>query len=87
MFGREWRMRPWFRKVAGIGLLFALAGCATPSPSSPAAAKEQQRAKAMARASEYCRKRGLVMRAGNADAPARPGQAQPELQFHCVKAR
>jgi hypothetical protein len=79
-------MRPWFRKVAGVGLLVALtAGCAT---SAPPAATKEQRAKTLARAQEYCRKKGLVMRAGPADAtPTRPGQAQPELQFRCVKTK
>jgi putative hemolysin len=68
-----------------MGLLVALAGCA--SSSSPVGTKEQQHAKAVARASEYCRKQGLVMRASGAAAPSRPGQAQPELQFRCVKAK
>ena len=56
------------------------------SPSAPTS-KEQQRAKAVARATEYCKKKGLVMRASNAEAPTRPGQAPSELQFHCVKAQ
>jgi len=77
-------MRRWFPKVAGLGLVLALAACA--SPSAPAS-KEQQRAQAVARATEYCRKKGLVMQAGSPAAPARPGQARPELQFHCVKAK
>ena len=81
-FDPERRMRSWFRRVAGIGLLVALAGCASPSPS---AATREQHAKAVVRASEYCRKKGLVMRASNADTPTRPGKAQPALQFRCVK--
>lgn len=75
-------MFPWVAKVIGVGLAVALAGCA----SSPTA-KEQQRAKAVAQATEYCKKKGLVMRASNAATPTRSGQAPPELQFHCVKAK
>jgi len=80
--GREWRMPRWFPKVAGMGLVVALAACA--SASAPAS-KEQQRAQAVARATEYCKKKGLVMHPSKAAAPARSGQASPKLQFHCVK--
>jgi len=41
----------------------------------------------VARATEYCKKKGLVMHPSNAAAPARSGQASPELQFHCVKGK
>ena len=75
-------MSPWVARVAGMGLVVALAACAS-SPS--ATAKEQQHAKAEARATEYCKKKGLVMHPSKAAAPARSGQASPELQFHCVK--
>jgi hypothetical protein len=67
-----------------MGLVVALAACAS-SPS--ATAKEQQHAKAEARATEYCKKKGLVMRVSNARTPTRAGQAPSELQFHCVKAK
>ncbi len=41
----------------------------------------------MAKATEYCKKKGLVMHLDDPQAPARPGQVSPELQFHCVKAK
>jgi len=75
-------MSPWVAKVAGMGLVVALAGCA----SSPTA-KEQQRAKAVAQATEYCKKKGLVMRVSNVEAPTRSGQVASDLQFRCVKPK
>jgi hypothetical protein len=79
-------MHSWFAKFAGVSLVVALVGCSAFGPTSAAAAKEQQRAKAVARATEYCKKKGLVMRPGGAEAPTR-GQVPSELQFHCVKAK
>ena len=77
-------MSPWVARVAGIGLVVALAACAS-SPASTS--KEQQHAKAAARATEYCKKKGLVMRVSNVQTPPRAGQAPSELQFQCVKAK
>ena len=78
-------MSPWGARIAGMGLVVALAACAS-SPSA-STAKEQQHAKAAARATEYCKKKGLVMRVSNVQTPTRAGQAPSELQFHCVKAK
>ena len=80
------------RQTAALALL-ALAGCAGTAPASPPAAgtassSADQRAKALQRASEYCRKKGLVMEpARNADTPTRPGQVAAEVQFRCVKGK
>ena len=70
--------------VAGL----ALVGCeSAPEPASPAAMARKQHALAVARASEYCRQKGLAMRSGSADAPTRPGQVATDFQFRCVKAQ
>jgi hypothetical protein len=74
------------RHLAVLALL-ALAGCAGAPPGQDAASAEQ-RAKALKKASDYCKKKGLVMQpAKNADTPTRPGQLAPEVQFRCVKAK
>ena len=71
--------------VAGLA---GLAGCAGPEPAlSPAAAARKQHALAVAHAAEYCRQKGLAMRASPADEPTRPGQASSDFPFRCVKAR
>ena len=73
------------RQLVVLALL-VLAGCAGTAPDASSAGAEQ-RAKALQKASAYCRKKGLVMQpAKNADMPTRPGQAVPEVQFRCVKA-
>ena len=74
------------RQIAAFALL-ALAGCAGTAPGASSAGAEQH-AKALQKASEYCRKKGLAMEvAKNADRPTRPGQVAPEVQFRCVKAK
>jgi hypothetical protein len=56
-------MSPWVAKIAWMGLVVAMAGCSS-SPSS--ATSKEQHAKAVAQATAYCKKKGLVMRASNA---------------------
>jgi uncharacterized protein YceK len=77
-------MSPWVAKIACMGLVVAMAGCAS---SASSATSKEQHAKAVAQATAYCKKKGLVMRASNAEAPTRPGQLASDLQFHCVKAK
>ena len=85
-------MAAWLSLSAGaavaVVLLVAFAGCASgPAPPTGAALARQQHALAVARAAEYCRSKGLVMRTRPADAPTRAGQVASDLHFHCVKDR
>ena len=68
-------------------LAAALAGCANAPEPSAAAMARKQHALAVARAAEYCRGKGLGMRANPSDAPTRPGPAAADFQFRCVKQR
>ena len=69
----------------GAALSAVLAGCAAGPDAAPSA--RQQHARSVARAAEYCRSKGLAMRAGASDQPTRPGQAASDFQFRCVKTR
>ena len=81
-------MAPWIASF-GVVLLTTLAGCASPAPSSGRGAiplTQEQRAKALKQAAAYCKKKGLVMRAGNAETPTRAAPSRSEVPFRCVKA-
>ena len=85
-------MAAWLSPGAGAAvaaaLLAACAGCAIGSdPPTGAARARQQHALAVARAAEYCRGKGLVMRTNPADVPTASGQVASDVQFRCVKAR
>jgi hypothetical protein len=85
-------MAAWLSPSAGAAvaaaLLAARAGCASgPAPPTGAALARQQHALAVARAAEYCRSRGLVMRTRPSDAPTRAGQVASDLHFRCVQDR
>lgn len=77
------------KALSGIAATLSIAGlvgCAG-SPPAPISSTKERRAEAVARATAYCRKKGLTMRAGAADGPTRPGQVAADFDFRCVKAR
>ena len=80
--------RPALAVTVVAAVVAGLSGCVGgPEPSTASAAARKQHALAVARAAEYCRQRGLAMRAGPADEPTHPGQASSDFPFRCVKTR
>ena len=75
------------RSALVAAVVASLCACAGPEPAlSPAAAARKHHALAVARAAEYCRQKGLAMRATPTEEPTRPGQAASDFPFRCVKA-
>jgi hypothetical protein len=75
------------RLAVAATVVAGVSGCAASEPSTAAAAARRQHALAVAHAADYCRQKGMAMRASPADAPTHPGQASSDFQFRCVKAR
>jgi len=74
------------RTVAAV-CVASLGGCASAPAPTAAAVARQQHALAVARAAEFCRSKGMEMRPGGPDAPARAAPGAADFPFRCVKAR
>ena len=78
-------MARWFSLLVTLATVASAAGCAASAPQTGPGSP--QYIEAVQRASAYCKKKGLSLRMDSPPTPTRKGQAAPELQFRCVKAR
>ena len=78
-------MLRWFSLLAAMATLAMAAGCAASAPQTGPGSP--QYSEAVKRASAYCKKKGLWLRMETPPTPTRKAQAEPELQFRCVKSK